>query len=307
MKTPSETTAGVISSKRFKDLDFKLKRALLEGALPNLVKGIKLFGLVDNKDIRIEDIPPFLDPVKVDDSWIIDLRSLKSKVLYQGSNISLPDDGSIGLLKRTAFACMHWESDASTYDSLGNFGIICFGFWIGNIISNSEGLQITDRNRLIVAAMFWAWTQKNIIGRKRDDELSADEEMTAVSVISGNVGIERSEILSIVRSLGHISDIFSFISAIKKLNINRLRSIDSGTLITLVGNSWFGFIDNKHMLAIALEYPPYFYSIVYEALESPRLYKKTNIAGVVENQRTNHTLRSFKANFKDLISSLDDN
>lgn len=306
MKTPLETTIGIISSKRSSDLQTKLKRSFLEGALPNIVRGTSLHALIDNKDIRIEDVPPFLDPIKVDNNWVIDLRPLKSKVLVNNSNYSIPDDGPIGLLKRTTFASMHWEADPSSFDSLGNFGIICFGFWIGNLLSNTEGLQITDRNRLIVAAMYWAWSQKNIIDRKATDELTADEENTATSVISGNVGIERSEILSIIRTMGRLTDIFSFVSAIKLLGINRLRNIDSGTLITLVGNSWFGFIDTKHMLAVALEYPPYFYAIVYEALENNRLYKKTNIAGVVENQRNNHTLRSFKANFKELMAALDE-
>lgn len=306
MKTPLETTVGIISSKRYSDLQTKLKRAILEGALSNVVRGTSLYALVDNKDIRIEDIAPFHDPIKIDNNWVIDLRPLKSKVLVNNSNYSLPDDGPIGLLKRTTFATMHWEADPSSFDSLGNFGIICFGFWLGNIISNTEGLQIVDRNRLIVASMYWGWTQKNIVGRPASEDLSAEEERTATSVISGNVGIERSEILTIIRTLGRVSDIYSFVTAIKKLDINRLRNIDSGTLITLVGNSWFGFVDTKHMLAVALEYPPYFYAILFEALENNRLYKKTNIAGVVENQRSNHTLRSFKANFKELMSSLDE-
>lgn len=306
METPSKTTIGVITSNKFKDLEIKLKRAMVEQALPRLVKGIELYGLVDKKDIRLEDIPPFLDPIKVDDVWVLDLRGLGNKVLVSGSQYILPDDGPIGLLKRTTFATMQWENNPSTFSSMGNFGVICFGFWVGNIISNTEGLSLVDRNRLIVASMFWGWTQKNIIDRKPEESLSASEEESAVTVISGNVGIERGEIMTIVRTLGHITDIYSFITAIKKLQINRIKNMASGTLITIVGNSWFGFTDNKHMLAIALEYPPYFYAIVYEAIVNPRLYKRTNIAGIVENQRNNHTLRSFKASFKDLVSSLDD-
>lgn len=306
MKNPSETTAAILSSGRYKNLDMLLQRALIEKALVRLVRGIELYGVIDPKDPLTEDIPPFLDPVKVNDAWVLDLRSVRNKMSKRGDEYVMPDDGTIGLLKRLTFATMQWESEPDTFTSLGNFGIICFGFWVGNTISNSEGLQIIERNQLIVAAMAWAWCQKNLTDKKQGYVLTSDEENTVTNVISGNVGLERQNILALVRTLGYMSTIGSFVDAIKELDIRRLSRFQTGTLITLVGNSWFGFIDNRYMVASALEYPPYFYSIVYEAIENGRLYKKTAIAGVVENQRNNHTSRSFKNGFKDLVQSLDE-
>jgi hypothetical protein len=70
-------------------------------------------------------------------------------------------------------------------------------------------------------------------------------------------------ILDQIETIGTINE---YCDTVKKIIQNpRLSSLNSGLLITIIGNSWYG-LNAKEMLAVALEHPPTWITLVYMAI-----------------------------------------
>lgn len=120
-----------------------------------------------------------------------------------------------------------------------------------------------------------------------------------------NTGAKADSIEKIFKQIGPMSGVNDLCVNIARILENvKLEDLNSGLLITIVGNSWFG-INSKELLGIALEYPPSFIPLVYNALKE-KTYKHTYLATVANAYAKNKGVNEFLSNYKAFIDSYTD-
>ena len=307
MKTVEKTTAGALIKKSYDKIREELKRNLIEGNIPAINKDISFYAIVDPKHPLTSAIPPFHHPIKVDDSWVIDLRSYHTKIDYTDVEVKIPNNDTVLQIIYNAVLSMVWHDHPDEFERMGVFPMQAYAEWLGNLISDSLGLSNPgERIQIKAALMHWAWVQRNIRTDDSSYMLSEYETETCVNLLVRSLNIERSIAKDIVYIFDNVTDISDFCLKLRKLEIRKLYNFNPKIMYQLTGTSWFGLSDTKNMLYVAIEFPPYFYTLVYLALGNKR-YKKASIATNIDrmvktNRRLKDPIRKFNHSFGTLVT-----
>ena len=156
------------------------------------------------------------------------------------------------------------------------FADVIYQSWIADSISKKYALDMREAMTVsVISHIFY-------------QSLFTDEELTQEYIkehlVPHTIKITKApvefveEIVSRITTLKTIEDlcdnIVSIVGGIK------LKSLNGGVLITIIKNSWFG-VNHEEMLAIALEHPPTWISIVFMAL-TERTFKNSPICRISE-------------------------
>lgn len=113
------------------------------------------------------------------------------------------------------------------------------------------------------------------------------------------LNVQANLIFSVFEKIKQMGSLKDYCEAVKEIIQDiRLESFNEGVLMTIIGQSWFGYGFNaKELLAVALEHPPTWATVVYFAL-TDKSYKNTQIAKLADRfgrgQISSHYIKAFE-------------
>lgn len=152
---------------------------------------------------------------------------------------------------------------------------IIYAMWLGEIIAKKYMLDPKDQLIInIVSYYFYA-------SLFTEGELDNDEiEKIAVHIVKATKA-PASMVFDVLYKVDTLTDLESFCRAIVGATENvRLNDFNSGVLLTLIANSWYG-VNSRDILAVALEHPPTWCAIVYAAA-TERSFKNYMVARITD-------------------------
>jgi hypothetical protein len=100
--------------------------------------------------------------------------------------------------------------------------------------------------------------------------------------------------------IGDIKSITDFCNKVPQILENiRLNDFNLGVLLTIIANSWYG-LNSREILAVALEHPPTWCSLVYGSL-TERTFKNSMIARVAERYGKNGNADNFLKAYSSIV------
>ena len=80
---------------------------------------------------------------------------------------------------------------------------------------------------------------------------------------------------------------------------SRLESLNSGILITILGNTWYS-INAKELIAVGLEHVPTYLSVIYAAV-TQKNFRSSIIAKIAERYSKNGVGENFVRKYNELV------
>ena len=163
-----------------------------------------------------------------------------------------------------------------------------FASWISEGISHRFSLDPLDQLRLAIICSFYYQT---LFLDKSVFESEEVERMNSICIKATKAPAKIVyETTAKIQKLDGITDFCDTVKAI--LENTRLSEFNAGLLITVLKNSWFG-ANAADMLAVSLEHPPTWVSLLYAAM-SERTYRNSTISKICERySRDNAFIKAF--------------
>lgn len=306
VKTGYKTTVGMMSPTR--NLDEAIKKALITTNLAERNFGVRSLNnihpiFVSGIDSEESHIPAFIHPYLIENFkgnnyLVTDIRSFKNSANTYESEHEFEENvrnkAEYALCKNRAVLELQWlAGQQSQIRKNFSFAVNVFSAWISQAISKSYGLDIHDQYRIMAVAIYYyntLFVQENVL----------DSETLEIAVIHTikATKLPEKEIREIFNSVPKLNDANDLPLAIEQVVQNiRLKNFNLAILLTLIANTWYGN-NAKDLIAVSLEYPPVWISIVFAAM-TERSYKSSQIYRIIEAQSRSGNVAEFKLNFVD--------
>lgn len=288
-----------LSAKHYKTKEIKdsIKKAQLSDELDF---ALKVNGEIINNLMMVtpknEDVESFPHPIKVDlrdkDQFVIDARPF-IKMESDGSNkITNVDDYKFLIIRGSLSREMDLEP--ASLLSVGDFPKTIFTRWISSAITNRLGLNPEEQIKVTTVTLFYFYSLF------RDEEFEEQDKINILKKLSKVSYIPLDKSMEMIDQLYYMGGLNEFVDALKTITGSvRLSNLNVGMLLTMLGNSWFGF-NAKEIIAVSLEHPPTFNAILIMALES-RSYKKSVLGRLVHDNDKRGSGKEFQKSIYTLI------
>jgi hypothetical protein len=308
-KTAYDTTVG--SNINTGDIKKHIALELVQGfshlKTLNLITSLNYKPMfIANGNSASESIPFFTHPLVLSAHetadktayLVTDIRPYVKPATFDSNDVVARNQTELDFAKSRTILNLAWITggEASMRNDL-MFAANVFSEWLSNGITTRFALDPKDALTLKVIAHFYYQTL--FFDQSEFDEnfkqKFAIHTITATNAPSKLV----FEIFDKIGVMNNIDD-FCF-NAIKILENVRLRDLNTGLLITVIGNSWFG-LNSKEILAVALEHPPTWAAIVYMSLVE-RTFKNSTIARLTERLAKRGAGDNFLKSYTYLVKS----
>lgn len=228
--------------------------------------------------------PPFSHPIHLIDNttgvardlgMAIDARALVKPGVGGRVDVRVRDRTNYDLLAVRADLTYKWiTGDKKLISRVTPKMMNIYSYWLSGNIARRFALDPGDIAKLqIICAVYW---QSLFIASNQWDERFIDECMVQLTqVMRTRVDFLRS----VIQDIQPMTDIKSLTDTIKTVTDSvRLKDLTPGVLISIIASTWMG--NNKaEILAVAVEHPPTFLSLIYAAINEA-LYRRVGLAKV---------------------------
>jgi hypothetical protein len=183
------------------------------------------------------------------------------------------------LMYRGALSAVWITNGASAFRNITPMATGVFASWLAEAIGFKYALDPkTKIDLMIVAGLFY---QSNHV---EGIEFDKGNEARYLSSIANYLKLPVAEVARIYEQTKVITNIEDFCDKAKLVAGNvRLENLNSGVLIAMMGSTWAG--DNApELVAVALEHPPTWISLLYEAYTNTAL-RKVGLSRIVERRQ----------------------
>ena len=181
-----------------------------------------------------------------------------------------------------------------------NFAGTVYAAWLSEAIGKRFALDPKDQ--IIVSIISHFFYQSLFYSEDKFEEDSLQK--FAVHTIKAT-NAPSQLVFNIFDQIPRIKGIEDFCEALKTVTGNiRLNDLNHGLLITMIGTTWYS-ANSKELLAVALEHPPTWITIVQTALVE-RGYRNSLIAKIAERFGKQNKSSEFMANFVNMVNSYKD-
>lgn len=159
-------------------------------------------------------------------------------------------------------------------------------------------LHLPPEDQLGITAACGLFYFSNFIA---DETLSADELDRIVVAVSRITRIRATQVQDYYAGeLPRVTNLATFCDAMRHITKNpRLEKVDPAFIITLMGGIWFGG-DARRLVAVALEYPPIWLALVYQAA-TDRSFHGSRLTKMVEEENRGNASASFARQIVDYL------
>lgn len=307
-KTPYETTvgSGLVTSK----IELAIKESIIKDYIQSVHADIKIdFDVkpifISNATPSEANIPYFSHPLLVEDLHkekylCIDVRPFVKQNQNDMLNLfNIKNQSEYDLAYSKLALNLIWLTQRP--ETLRDLSIIpnaIFSSWISEGLASRFALDPKDQMMLAIIASFYyqsLFTEFNIF-------LEEDRQKIATTIIRATRAPAKL-VFEVTDKIQKLSNINEFCDTCRSILENtRLENLNSGLLITILGNSWFG-MSAKEVLAVSLEHPPTWISLVYSSL-TERTFKKSLLARISERYTGNKGGNDFIKAFDSIVSNI---
>lgn len=240
---------------------------------------------VDKKRYLFMDYRPFVS-LDSSDQWDIKVN-IRNSVEYNFAKARL-------LMSKV------WLTQpTNSISGLSSMPMGVYSSWISESITHRFALDMGDQSKLaILAALFY----QSLF--YEEGEITETVKTMFASNIVRTLRMPADLVFKTIENVPELTNVKSFCTAVKTvLENSRLEDFNEGILVLLLRNTWFG-ANSGEILAVALEHPPTWVSLVYISL-SERTFKNSSIAKVSERYAKGGAGDTFSRSFIALAKSVE--
>jgi hypothetical protein len=206
---------------------------------------------------------------------VVDLRSL---LVYEDGNMRPRKYDELTARVLQAQLALEWAN--GSYARLFNFNqmpLAVFAGWLGEVIAKRFYLNPESQLHVSILAAIYYYNmfEENGVDGHKGAEM--------VAVISRACGYRPGDIENVVKAYPNLDSIADFCQACKDFTQDvHLQDLNTLTLTGVVGGYWYGNA-GRETIAVALEYPPVWLALIFQAL-TDRSFKKAGLTTVVERR-----------------------
>lgn len=258
-----ETTA--CSSYAMRDTMLAVERAKINGELRSAESssGNTLYSVLQVTPYS-KAVPAFHHPI------MLEADGRKIVVVDQRPNLGMDRNGTIRITQKTQYdfltlrGCMEWLWNNDYVEDMAVAGLLPFKVYCRMMSENIRrrlGLDPMEQQKLVALSGYFyvcQFTDK--------ETLTDDERLKAAVRIRNHMSIPVETSLPLIDGLPVLKNLADFSAAIRSSIHNpRVEAVNPAFLITVNMGQWFGG-NAKETVAVAIEYPPAFLSMVFTAL-----------------------------------------
>jgi hypothetical protein len=308
-KTAYDTTVG--SSFVMNKVEMAIKEAIIKDYIQqihgDLVTGLDIKPiLLSNSGSSEASIPYFSHPFMLEDlhkeKFLCgDIRQyIKKDVSTPNVNMfNIKNESEYNLTYNRLALNLIWLTQRP--ESIRDISYIpnaIFSSWISEGIANRFALDPKDQMMLAIISSFYyqsLFTEFNTF-------LEEDRQKMATMIIKATRAPAKM-VFDVTDKIVKINNLDDFCSNCRSILENpRIENLNAGLLISIIGNSWFG-MNAKEVLAVALEHPPTWVTLVYAAF-TERTYKKALLSRISERFTGSKGGGDFMKAFTNLLSTV---
>lgn len=175
-----------------------------------------------------------------------------------------------------------------------SFAGTVFASWLSEVIGKKYALDPKDQLVLNIMCHYYYLTLFS--NEPMDDVMIHKFSVHTIKATRAPVDL----VIDTFGRIGDIKNINDFCSKVPEILENiRLNDFNLGMLLTIIANSWFG-LNSREILAVALEHPPTWCSLVYGSL-TERTFKNSMIARVSERYGKNGNADNFLKAYSSIV------
>lgn len=312
-KTPYDTSIGTMYDASLGKITSEIEKILVSNRLykpedsnPIVDKDQLDYGFITGLNTQELAVPNFIHPVvvKTKDKEIIvsDVRHcvrVSSTSSFGSSEVVVKNSSEFEYVKARLLSTRAWIDNPSANISFRGFNTLpltIYSSWISEAVAKRYALDPKDQLTLaIIACFFYITLFENKPVR------SEDEILKFINIINRATRAPSNMISNVAYKLEELNNVNDFCENIKSILENpRLEDFNTGVLITLIGNTFFG-TNAKELLAVSLEHPPTFISTVFTAFKE-KTFKHSVLGKLADRYAGNKGGTSFMQAFVSLCN-----
>lgn len=181
--------------------------------------------------------------------------------------------------------------------NLSHLPLRVYSRWLAEPISRRLNLDTAMTLRLMVLTSYFY-----LCLFAKSEDIKSDFVVNCMNRISVQNRIDRNIVMDVLATAPVISDIRSFCThATELVGADELKMLTPKLMIQVCSNAWIG-ANAQESSAVAIEYPPYFMSILYGTLGN-RFYKNTAVGQIADRAGLKDLAPSFCAAFVNFINN----
>jgi hypothetical protein len=202
------------------------------------------------------------------------------------------------LMKQRVILNLAWlNNDSNQLKNSLSFAEDVFAAWVSEAIAKRYALDAGDQMTLTILAHYYYQSLFYPEDKIEEETLQKIVVHTMKATKVGN-----KEIFAIYDQIKQMRSIDDFCLEVKRiLNNVRLEELNTGMLITMLGNTWYSQ-NNKEIIAVALEHPPTWIAVVLAATNE-RGFKNSRVGKLAEAYGKGEKAKLFNQAYKVLESS----
>lgn len=259
-----------------------------------------------------EAIPAFAHPILFDNAhkepmMAVDVRSF-GKVQVSGQFV-IRNAAEYAMARTRARLNWVWIKDApSLLRDVSHLPLQVYCAWVSESLTRRFALNPEEQYKLsIYAGIFYL---SNFIAGA-DYNFSEEDKVRVAQLLSRALRVKAEDVLKVMdadtdATTGHgqgcpvIANAIHFCNVISGLSV-RLQSINVGLLFSVLGGTWYG-TNAKEMVAVALEHPPTWLTIVLAAVNE-RSFKNSGVTKITERSGYREGVRTYQAALLNMLAS----
>lgn len=315
-KTPFTTT--VCKDYRVERIREEILKENISGVLGEQVETNPLTGedvkdtYVQLIDGRATAIPTFAHPLDINNdsskdqknnahedeygemTWFaLDVRNFTRLDRNENMVISSQHDYKLHVIR--ALLSDYWlRNPTEDMIALGNIQLRVFARWLTEVITRRLALEPDTQMRVTAIAAFYYLCLFY-------EEIDLDKKLTRRMArrIQEVLRLPSETIDEVMEEVGYMANAEDFVNALRNYGYStRLEQMNLALLYTVVGGSWFG-ANSREVLAVSLEHPPTFISLLAMAF-TQRGYRKTILGKATELATKKNEDKDFVTNLQKL-------
>ena len=234
---------------------------------------------VDGRGISNELIPAFEHPLVVsyEGKKLVasDVRATGKYDPLQ-SKFAIRNPGDYRAIAIRTYLQEAWtEEGPMAFSSIGRLPLGVFGTWIGEAIAKRLALEPDEQLSIsIFASVMYLHLFK-------DGDDRPESKMLVTRQIAQALNLKDQMVLEHVEAHPTINNVIELCDACKEYTSStRMRDLNPAVLYGVVGGFWYG-PNSRQLVAVALEHPPTWITILYLAL-TERGYNKSGLTKILE-------------------------
>lgn len=238
-------------------------------------------------------VPPFAHPLPINTGkrleYVIDVRPFTRLDSERNVVISSRLDHKVSI-ERNAMQTRWYTEGSQAIFSLGNFQVKAYGMWLANALRLRFALDPEAVQRVQIAASYFYLCISD-----DTDALEYDEEAfyRIGQLLATTWHVSAEQVMSYIGEPKVLQNIHDLISTIIRISDSkRLERFNQVELYQIIGGSWFGGGNPRELIAIALEHPPTFAILIYNAM-TEKGYQKSMLGQMLGRSDRDNDAKSF--------------